>query len=151
MKSYLLLRDNKQIGPFTIEQLQEQGLQNSDLVYIEGRSFSWRYPSEIEELKDLARSNAEQTGEGRMVYEEGKLRYVENYQSSESMPEAVSFDFESEQAYLRAHSVKVRIKEYQEEINYYATQNLAAEPVRLSSRLKQLFDQRKLVGMIRFW
>jgi hypothetical protein len=54
MNQYLLLRDNKQTGPYTAEQLAAKGIKPYDLVWQEGRSAAWRYPSEIEELKPFA-------------------------------------------------------------------------------------------------
>ena len=51
MNTYLLLRDNKQSGPYTVAELRQHGLKPYDLVWLEGRSAAWRYPSEIEELK----------------------------------------------------------------------------------------------------
>ncbi|THU38031.1 DUF4339 domain-containing protein [Niastella caeni] len=54
MNTYLLLRDNKQTGPYTAEELAAKGLKPYDLVWHEGRSAAWRYPSEIEELKPFA-------------------------------------------------------------------------------------------------
>lgn len=54
MNKYLLLRDNKQQGPFTAAELAAKGLKAYDLVWVEGRSAAWRYPSEIEELKSFA-------------------------------------------------------------------------------------------------
>lgn len=54
MGTYLLLRDNKENGPYTLEQLLSFGLKAYDLVWINGRSAAWRYPSEIEELKPYA-------------------------------------------------------------------------------------------------
>lgn len=54
MKKYILLRDNKENGPFTLEELAAKGLKPYDLIWIEGRSAGWRYPSEIEELKPFA-------------------------------------------------------------------------------------------------
>src|SRR5205809_5189678 len=54
MPSYLLLRNNKQSGPLSQEQLLQLGLKPYDLVWIEGKSAAWRYPSEISELKDYA-------------------------------------------------------------------------------------------------
>jgi hypothetical protein len=54
MNHYLLLRDNKQTGPYTAEQLAAKGIKPYDLVWQEGRSAAWRYPSEIEELKPFA-------------------------------------------------------------------------------------------------
>ena len=54
MASYLLLRDNKQKGPYSTQELISLGLKAYDLVWLEGRSAAWRYPSEIEELKPYA-------------------------------------------------------------------------------------------------
>jgi hypothetical protein len=54
MASYLLLRDNKQKGPYSTADLISLGLKPYDLVWIEGKSAAWRYPSEIEELKPYA-------------------------------------------------------------------------------------------------
>jgi hypothetical protein len=55
MKKYLLLRDNRQSGPHTIEQMGSIGLHPLDLIWIENESTSWKYPEEIEELKDFSR------------------------------------------------------------------------------------------------
>lgn len=51
MKSYLLLRDNQESGPYTIEDLKKEGLQPQDLVWIEGESNCWKFPGEVQELK----------------------------------------------------------------------------------------------------
>lgn len=54
MNQYLLLRDNKQTGPYTAQELAAKGLKAYDLVWQEGKSAAWRYPSEIDELKPFA-------------------------------------------------------------------------------------------------
>src|SRR5579863_917876 len=54
MATYLLLRDNKQTGPYTFDEIKAKGFKAYDLVWIEGRSAAWRYPGEIEEFKLLA-------------------------------------------------------------------------------------------------
>lgn len=54
MNKYLLLRDNKQTGPYTAAELAEKGLKAYDLVWLEGKSAAWRYPSELAELKPFA-------------------------------------------------------------------------------------------------
>jgi len=60
MNKYLLLRDNKQSGPFTVQELQSNGLKPYDLVWLDGQSAAWRYPSEMSELKAFAPSIEEQ-------------------------------------------------------------------------------------------
>jgi hypothetical protein len=54
MAGYLLLRDNKESGPFTMDDLLNFGLKPYDLIWVQGKSAAWRYPSEIEELKAFA-------------------------------------------------------------------------------------------------
>ena len=54
MNSYLLLRSNKQSGPYSLEEIQRLELKAYDLVWVEGKSAAWRYPGEIEELKSFA-------------------------------------------------------------------------------------------------
>jgi len=60
MSTYLLLRDNKQSGPYSTEELIAKGLKPYDLVWLEGKSAAWRYPSEIPELKTHAATVEEQ-------------------------------------------------------------------------------------------
>lgn len=60
MNKYLLLRDNKQSGPYSVEELEKLGLKPYDLVWLDGRSAAWRYPSEMEELRHFAPAVEEQ-------------------------------------------------------------------------------------------
>lgn len=60
MSKYLLLRDNKQSGPYTVPELIEMGIKAYDLVWLEGKSAAWRYPSEVDELKAYAPATEEQ-------------------------------------------------------------------------------------------
>lgn len=54
MKEYLLLRNNKESGPYSLDELKQLGLKAYDLVWIENKSYSWKYPSEINELAIFA-------------------------------------------------------------------------------------------------
>ncbi len=49
-KVYLLLRNNIESGPFSIDELMQQKIAASDLIWIEGESLSWQEPSQIMEL-----------------------------------------------------------------------------------------------------
>ena len=55
MKKYLLLRNNRETGPHSLEELGAIGLLSMDLIWIEDESTSWNYPGEIEELKNLVK------------------------------------------------------------------------------------------------
>ena len=50
-KIYLLLRNNKQTGPHSLEELVQQTLKPFDLVWVQGKSAGWQYPAEIDVLK----------------------------------------------------------------------------------------------------
>jgi hypothetical protein len=50
MQLYLLLRNNQQSGPYSLEELLQLNLKPFDLVWVEGRSAAWQYPEEIAAL-----------------------------------------------------------------------------------------------------
>lgn len=60
MQQYRLLRNNKEAGPYTFNELITLGLKPYDLVWVEGKSAAWKYSSEIEELKSYAPVEEEQ-------------------------------------------------------------------------------------------
>src|SRR5215204_6648799 len=60
MNTYLLLRSNKQSGPYSLQQLVTFGLKPYDLVWVEGKSAAWRYPSEVDGLKAFSPATEEQ-------------------------------------------------------------------------------------------
>jgi hypothetical protein len=60
MTMYLLLRDNKQSGPYSLDELKTMGLKAYDLVWVDGKSAAWRYPCEVEELSAFAPAVEEQ-------------------------------------------------------------------------------------------
>jgi hypothetical protein len=54
MSSYLLLRNNIESGPFTLDEIKSMSLKTYDLIWIVGKSAAWRYPGEISEFKFFA-------------------------------------------------------------------------------------------------
>lgn len=60
MANYLLLRNNKESGPYSADDLVKLGLKAYDLLWVQGKSAAWRYPSEIDELKSFAPQVEEQ-------------------------------------------------------------------------------------------
>ena len=60
MNKYLLLRDNKQTGPYSADEIKTLGIKPYDLIWVEGRSAAWRYPGEIDEFKSFAPQVEEQ-------------------------------------------------------------------------------------------
>src|SRR6185437_1647443 len=60
MSTYLLLRNNKESGPFTMDEIRRMSLKAYDLVWVEGKSAAWRYPGEIPEFTSFAPQVPEQ-------------------------------------------------------------------------------------------
>ncbi|HVY74843.1 MAG TPA: hypothetical protein VG890_08445 [Puia sp.] len=54
MSTYLLLRNNKESGPYSIDEIKQLSLKSYDLVWVEGKSAAWRYPGEIPEFSTFA-------------------------------------------------------------------------------------------------
>jgi hypothetical protein len=54
MSFYLLLRNNKESGPYSLEEIKDMSLMAYDLLWVVGKSAAWRYPGEIAELKSFA-------------------------------------------------------------------------------------------------
>jgi len=55
MKKYLLLRDNKETGPYSMEDFSSMGLYSTDLVWLEDQSTVWLYATEIPALQPFLR------------------------------------------------------------------------------------------------
>jgi hypothetical protein len=53
MVSYYLLRDNQESGPYTLAELKAKSLLTTDLIWVNGESKSWQYPSEIPALRSI--------------------------------------------------------------------------------------------------
>lgn len=57
MKRYVLLRNNRESGPFSGAELKAVGLVPTDLVWVEGESTAWLHPSDLPELATLVTDN----------------------------------------------------------------------------------------------
>ncbi len=55
MKQYLLLSNNQQSGPYSLEELRAKNLRPLDLVWIEQQSLCWEYAGEVTELKEFVK------------------------------------------------------------------------------------------------
>ena len=84
MDTYLLLRSNKQSGPYSLQQLVSFGLKPYDLVWVEGKSAAWRYPSEVEGLKAYAPATEEQPYDRFYKKTEEKPQENTNYRQASS-------------------------------------------------------------------
>ncbi|MFT4018964.1 MAG: hypothetical protein QM668_18525 [Agriterribacter sp.] len=54
MKMYLLLRNNVESGPYSVDCLKQMRLEKFDLIWIKDESITWKYPSELQELRQYA-------------------------------------------------------------------------------------------------
>jgi hypothetical protein len=98
MDTYLLLRNNRQSGPFSLEQLVSFGLKPYDLVWVEGRSAAWRYPSEVDGLKAYAPVTEEQPYDRFYKKPEEKPQVTQVIKPAEPQPK--SYVPPKEEAYV---------------------------------------------------
>jgi hypothetical protein len=63
-KIYQLLRNNQQSGPYTKEELIQLELKPFDLIWANGITAGWMYPTEIEVLKALCSRGKARAGKG---------------------------------------------------------------------------------------
>ena len=134
-QSYLLLRNNEQTGPYSLEQLLQLDLKPFDLVWEEGRSAAWRYPGEIESLQSfiehapgvaqaisgdtVSRVNTSITPKKVFVSMPGKKTPAPTpVQKDETDPDAIISQ--------RAESLRLRVQQY-------ASENHPAVPPPLSN------------------
>jgi hypothetical protein len=92
MNKYLLLRDNKQTGPYTAQELAEKGLKPYDLVWLEGRSAAWRYPGEIDELKSFAPGVEEQPYDRFYKKQDGQAETAKAVQETQPVKKQVEIN-----------------------------------------------------------
>lgn len=53
MRSYILLRNNRESGPYSLRELKTIGINSTDLIWVEGESTAWNHPADFDELKPL--------------------------------------------------------------------------------------------------
>lgn len=88
-KVYLLLRNNKQTGPYSIDELLQQGLKPYDLVWEDGKSAAWRYPGEIETLKPYAPEAPETATVANLTRSNAIMEHSEYLPRETKVPEKV--------------------------------------------------------------
>ena len=93
---YLLLRNNKQSGPHSLDELKSMGLKAYDLVWLEGKSAAWRYPSELEELSSFAPAVEEQPFD--RFYKKASPTVSVTASSTAEMPVAVEVETQSQRS-----------------------------------------------------
>jgi hypothetical protein len=98
MDTYLLLRSNKQSGPYSLQQLVTLGLKPYDLVWLEGKSAAWRYPSEVEGLKDYAPATEEQPYD--RFYKKPEEKPQENKINKPAQPQQETYSLPKEEIYV---------------------------------------------------
>ena len=119
MSTYLLLRNNRESGPFTIEEIKGISLQSYDLLWVVGKSAAWRYPAEIAELKSFAPPLPEQPndtvhkkyiqGNATPEYSNGRLQ-ENNFQRSAGRSVYVNLPVEKKQIAIFSESILPEIR-----------------------------------------
>jgi hypothetical protein len=106
MSSYLLLRNNKESGPFTIDEIKEMTLKAYDLLWIVGKSAAWRYPGEIPEIKPFAPPVPEPTEDNYRKKKSESLNAI----TKETTPQKTTSSLKSVYVNLPAEKKQVSIQ-----------------------------------------
>ena len=96
--TYLLLRSNKQSGPYSLQQLVSLGLKPYDLVWLEGKSAAWRYPSEVEGLKAYSPATEEQPYD--RFYKKPEEKPQEKQINKPAQPQQETYTLPKEEVYV---------------------------------------------------
>src|SRR5688572_7162447 len=134
MGKYLLLRDNKESGPYLLDDLVRLGLKPYDLVWQEGKSAAWRYPSEVNELKPFAPVVEEQPFDRfykKATEEKGKPEYTTAPQDPSYSPYAPPVEQKEELKFVPKKSVFVTLPGQK----LKATDKAEPEPLPMQSSL----------------
>ncbi|MBN8859818.1 MAG: hypothetical protein J0H29_15585 [Sphingobacteriales bacterium] len=79
MKTYLLLRDNVETGPYTRERLAQMELRSFDLIWTIDESIVWKYPSEITEFKQFSERHSVTDATRVNGIKERQIRFFREY------------------------------------------------------------------------
>ena len=133
MKTYFLLRNNQESGPYSLEQVRKQNLKKHDLVWIDNQSITWKYPSEIQELRQFApkaelsfASLVNERKEKQILYFQlnyQELNYKKLYIESIPMPDAYLSDIERGFEYM-VNLISINQREYAENIHINENANV---------------------------
>jgi hypothetical protein len=131
MKQFRLLRNNKESGPYDAEQLIQIGLKAYDLVWEDGRSAAWRYPSEIADLKAFAPAVEDQPFDRFYKRNEENINAVADTIIAAVKKEKPRFRIKAdwkkiEQPLLVAETKQIETKQTPQPV--FAKQNISAEP-----------------------
>src|SRR5450432_1299606 len=86
MPSYLLLRDQVESGPFSIDELKTADLKSTDLIWIVDKSSDWKYADEIKNLRDFVHyASAIHDNNSDALYDTLQIKNV--YKSEDKIPE----------------------------------------------------------------
>lgn len=77
MTTYILLRNNKETAPCTIDELKRLGIKADDLVWVEGQSVCWMNPGQVSELKSLVGQPVQELPDSKSI---GKMEPLQTYE-----------------------------------------------------------------------
>lgn len=90
LKAYRLLRNNKEQGPFTAEELIEKNLKPYDLIWVDGRSAAWSYPGELVEFKTYAPLPNEEISVAQITKQQNIIPVSASVQAAVAMNDTIS-------------------------------------------------------------
>lgn len=111
--TFRILRNNKESGPLSLEELLKLSLQPYDLIWVEGKSAAWSYPSEIDLLKPYLNPEEEEETMQLIHPASENLRTVSSQIINTSLPHAENEEgMTAEKLEEKAERIYRRIQAY---------------------------------------
>jgi hypothetical protein len=117
-KVYLLLRNNVEAGPYTYEELLQQDLLPTDLIWVEGESTMWLQPADLKEEKPvvpiLPGNHADHTPKGQATIPVPQVPWYLKRRSEEAELEAkaIALKEQAEAAVLTTQHYQYQAKTF---------------------------------------
>jgi preprotein translocase subunit YajC len=145
MDKFLLLRDNKQTGPYSAADLEKMGLKSYDLIWVDGKSAAWRYPGEIDALKSFAPPVEEQPYD-RFYKKDFDTEQPKEFLESASHKTDTSIHHDNEQNYIPPVKPKEIFAEEKKDTEKVPSKHIFVSiPKRKSEEVKKIEPAEKIV------
>ncbi|MDQ3683709.1 MAG: FxLYD domain-containing protein [Bacteroidota bacterium] len=135
-KVYLLLRNNKQSGPHSLGELIALAPKPFDLIWVEGRSIGWSYPTEIEGLKTYMADTNKAVQQTPSIAKTASYTSAENENSSKkissgkihvSLPRTETQPHKPVQDAEPAYSLEKKAEELRKKVQEYTAKSFSQE------------------------
>jgi hypothetical protein len=134
--TYILLRDNKETGPLSLDEVLARGLKSTDLVWVEGQSVCWLNPDQIAELRDFVGASPTPVAKTEAIVEKKAVEVEEAIAFPQEKQEAKPITSNGISAYMPVPDEETFVKPVQPTPK-------ASKPIEAETKFSQPLDELK--------